>query len=173
LSDKSNEKIADNLIPFLVEIVQGNPFKGQIDIMIITGKTLGNIEEVYNNLKTSLENNLGDNHFKLNIIRYLKELCPKDFQDLTFRKVLTNYFEIIPEKGINLFRQNGRVGKLQHLMFDFIFFGANSENLKPALLEFKKYLEKVMDFPQRGSEPPLKNYHPEKENRLLNYEKQM
>lgn len=171
LSDKSNQKITDNLIPALESIIPNN-YRGKLDIMIIS-------EEIKSNEKNRSENEKAkeivkklSKHFSndnqtdiwVKILIHNKSFYPIENMKFHDRFIYTNNYTIECGEGFNLFEGKKRIcsaSKVEiHFNYQPFFMGV----LPRHMAALRKYIAKVKRTEVR---PDQFKFYPDTECKLL------
>lgn len=171
LCDKQTQRIQDNLIPALANIIPEN-YHGQLDIIILSEEIVSNqktrsteekAKEVYDQIRGSLSN-LKSINFKLKILIHSKAFYPNDFMSLHDRLIYTNYYTIESGQGFNLFNGKQRLCANSKVQIHFNFQPFYMKVLPRHIESLKKYIDKL----KRVEVHNMFKYYPDTECKLLN-----
>ncbi len=168
LGDKDGQKINDNLFPLLENLLEGKNLKSELHITIITEYFKDKIELIHNRISEFVSKINGVKKFNLNIIKHDKRFYPRNFQDLKFRRIYTNYLVIEEEKGFNCFKKKNETGLIHNIGFSYITDPFTNCTLKTEIDLIKRYVEKVQNRPVSQYLSEEINFFNNKNNRLLN-----
>ena len=137
LSDKTGNKLSDNLIPLLEHLLP-QKYNGVFHISILSEKIMENeksktiqqrAETVHRKLNTHFARYKDRFSFKFTIIHYNPDFNPSKNSDLHDRYIYTNYFTIESPKGFDLFK-----GKERKLVNSKVTVHFNFERLQAKVL---------------------------------------
>ena len=162
LTDKTNQKIQDNLIPLLKVLLNDLNFKTTANIIILTDNINIKIEALYNFINDKLKKELEIN-FCLSIVVYPPHIKPEHF-----RRIYTNYFCIKAENSLNVFKENNSyIDDNNNISFEFIFNSRNYYKLVKELSDISYQISKIENREPIGSESEKIFYYKDKTNPLL------
>ncbi|HEU4791753.1 MAG TPA: hypothetical protein VFS71_18860 [Flavobacterium sp.] len=168
LKNKTDQKLENNLFPFLSKLSQKNTTKKPLKITLITEF------EDYECIKVSyskIENFLTDNNYNniiFNIVKHVKALYPRNFEGLHSRFILTNYFHFRCDDSFNYFKRNGKINNDADLRISFNLSSKHKHFFEKELTDIKMYLEKIINNPDNPSQNLKILYLKDKSNSLLN-----
>jgi len=161
LNDKQNQKIRDNLLPLILKLAQKAPKNLPLEITILSDPSPNYLdyEKIHARLSTELDQFLGADRYKLNLIRFSTH----------DRFILTNYFYITSGKGFTFFREDKGVNynSTTTIEFYFIFSTQKKVLIFDDLMEIKEKLE-ILQNSDPGTYSKIIHYFPRKESRIFN-----
>lgn len=140
LADKSNQRIMDNLLPLLKNLLNISSSSKPVEITIIS--QCDDLMKEFKKLKDMLSMELKV-PFHLNLYKHDKSYYPRNFEGLHFRRVFTNYFTLKPDDSFNFFKRNGDVNNIAEISILFSFNNADWVMTKSDLQHLKDYISEI------------------------------
>lgn len=147
LSNNSNNRISDNLIP-LIEQILPERYEGVVNVMIISEDILSKTTNLKKAAKDIL--NILDLHFnklnpklKFTIVHHNKAFYPSESVEMHDRYVYTNYFTIDCQRGFSLFKKGKRIIANSSVEIYFNFQHPKTKMLKTHIQGVKDYISKM------------------------------
>lgn len=150
LSDKSNQRIDQNLKPLLKSLLPKKKTELPVDVTIIAEqdkqsayKEPGKFKTVYDDISLYLSRECPHLHVNLSIMKFdrdiLYKLSNQGF-DIHDRRIITNYFWIESGIGFNIINNRGRVKDSDStISFKFNMLGPNYKGLQHFLKGYAAY----------------------------------
>jgi len=163
LVDKKNQRIQHNLFPLLKNLIGENSDRSHVDLMIITHELKESLIKTHERINSFLMNIL-----KLKSYHFSLVIDPPGKKFEHFRRIYSNYFAIIPENSLNVFKDNGSYhDSNNNITFKFHFNSKNFRFAKKEISDIKNWLGKIENRPKIGSDAEKIYYYPDKSNRLV------
>lgn len=145
LSDKSQQRIEQNLMPLLRILLPKKKTEFPVDITIITEEQprASNFRAIQQNLIDYLKEELHELEFNISIIRFdrtiLYKLSSEGF-NIHDRRIITNYFWIESGIGFNIMNDRGKVKNSDSFInYKFNLLGHNYSRLQYILKGYAAY----------------------------------
>lgn len=167
MKDKSNQKMKDNLYPFLELLTKQNKTTKPIQITIISEFDNDCIKEKHKGVIDYLKSK-GIDNIALNIIKHHKAFYPADFEGLHSRFVLTNYFHYKCDDSFNFFKSNGKINNDADLRINFNLVKKNQHFFQKEVKDLKYYISKIKNDQNCPLPQYRLMYYPDNQNYLLN-----
>lgn len=146
LSDKSQQRIDQNLKPLLKSLLPKKKTALPVDITIITEEAPkgSNFKVLQQNLENYLKEELQELQFNLTIVRFDKTILCKlnsDGFNIHDRRIITNYFWIESGIGFNIINDRGKVKNSDSFInYKFNLLGHNYSRLRHILKGYAAYV---------------------------------
>ena len=163
LVNKKDQKVENNLFPLLKNLIGKNTLGANIDLLIITHELKGSLKKTYEEVDTFLKERL-----KLKKYHFALVINPPGKKFEHFRRIYSNYFSIVSENSLNVFKDNGSYhDKNNNLTFKFHFNDKNFRFVSKELRDISNWLSKVKNREKIGFDSEKTYYYPDKSNKLL------
>lgn len=165
--DKTNQKLKDNLYPFLEILTSNNKTIRPLQITIISEFGNDCIKSKHQGIIDYL-NSKNISNIEINIIKHHKGFYPSNFEGLHSRFILTNYFHYKCDDSFNFFKSNGNVNNDADLRINLNIVKKNQHFYQKEVNDLKAYLAKIKNDPTYPSPEYREMFYPSNTNPLLN-----
>ncbi len=163
LVDKKNQRKENNLYPLLENLIGENVADSHIDLLIITHELKESLNKTYDEVDSFLKDKLRLKNYHFSLV-----IDPPDKKFEHFRRIYSNYFSIVSENSLNVFKDNGSyLDKNNNITFKFHFNDKNFRFVRKELNDISNWLDKVKNREKIGFDTEKIYYYPDKTNRLL------